>query len=408
MQEYATGLGLPFRFDSSLNPRVDCGANRNRELQLDAREAVEARPRRPRAHARVQGVLRRVRAARTGSATPSTSTPAAPATRRSRWTPTASCCSASCRAATASTSARGQLRPRLGGHISRSCANGSGSRTGSADRATCCPCAATAPGAAEMETGDPEGIIPAFCELTHLRAWAAMGESSGHREDASCCLPKAVAAARSAASARLRRRLRSPRRGGAADPDRAPPRPGPVLLTRVRVVRASRGRIDAGRFLSHRHPFPRAPGVASTVPGPRGEATSSSSTRRSCPPTPRGQPLFESGGVWTLHRQDRGLLYTFRTPVLDPPLYKAVEIDRALRRGRLYFPPPRRGRRPRWALAYPLDELLFQHRFARSRAAPRSTRSGSSIGDGCCCSAATRARASPPWRGSGGARAPAT
>jgi len=82
------------------------------------------------------------------------------------------------------------------------------------------------------------------------------------------------------------------------------------------------------------------------------------------PPTPRGEPLFESGGVWTLHRHDRGLLYSFRTPVLDPPLYKAVEIDRGLRRGRLYFPPPRHGRRPPWALAYPLDQLLFQHRFA--------------------------------------------
>jgi hypothetical protein len=39
-----------------------------------------------------------------------------------------------------------------------------------------------------METGDPEAIIPGFCELTHLKAWAAMGERSGHRRDATCCL----------------------------------------------------------------------------------------------------------------------------------------------------------------------------------------------------------------------------
>jgi hypothetical protein len=41
-----------------------------------------------------------------------------------------------------------------------------------------------------------------------------------------------------------------------------------------------------------------------------------------------------------------------------------VAIDARLRRGRLHYPRPRRGRRPAWALAYPLDELLFQHRLA--------------------------------------------
>jgi hypothetical protein len=83
------------------------------------------------------------------------------------------------------------------------------------------------------------------------------------------------------------------------------------------------------------------------------------------PPLPSaGDRLFESGGVWTVYRHGRGLLYTFETPVLDPPLYKAVVIDSRLRRGRLFFPRPRRGRRPAWALAYPLDELLFQHRLA--------------------------------------------
>ena len=41
MEAYARGLGLVFRFDSSLNPRVDCGANRNSELQLDPERALE-------------------------------------------------------------------------------------------------------------------------------------------------------------------------------------------------------------------------------------------------------------------------------------------------------------------------------------------------------------------------------
>ena len=81
-------------------------------------------------------------------------------------------------------------------------------------------------------------------------------------------------------------------------------------------------------------------------------------------PDPAGL-LFDSGGVWRVYRTGRGFLYTFSTSLLDPPLYKAVEIDRALRRGTLYYPRPREGRRPPSALSYPLDELLFQHRFAR-------------------------------------------
>jgi hypothetical protein len=80
-------------------------------------------------------------------------------------------------------------------------------------------------------------------------------------------------------------------------------------------------------------------------------------------------PIFDSGSVWQVHRRGTGLLYTFRTRVADPPLYKALEIDAPFSRGRLYFPKPRRGRRPRWALAYPLDDLLFQHRLAREGAA---------------------------------------
>ena len=87
---------------------------------------------------------------------------------------------------------------------------------------------------------------------------------------------------------------------------------------------------------------------------------------------PRPEPrdlLFDSGSVWKVYRSARGLLYTFRTPALDPHVYKAVAIDRRLKRGVVYLPPPRRGRRPRYALEFPLDELLFQHRFAQEGAA---------------------------------------
>ena len=87
------------------------------------------------------------------------------------------------------------------------------------------------------------------------------------------------------------------------------------------------------------------------------------------PPEPEEPtPLFESGGVWRVHRHAGGLLYTFRARAMTPPLYKAVLIDEELRRGRLFYPPPLRGRRPSFAAAYPLDELLFQHRLARDGA----------------------------------------
>ena len=40
MQAYAKSRGLDFIFDGLLNPRVDCGANRNGELQLTAEQLV--------------------------------------------------------------------------------------------------------------------------------------------------------------------------------------------------------------------------------------------------------------------------------------------------------------------------------------------------------------------------------
>jgi len=84
------------------------------------------------------------------------------------------------------------------------------------------------------------------------------------------------------------------------------------------------------------------------------------------PPPPEGERLFDSGGVWRVHRHSGGLLYDFRVPRLRPPVYKAVLIDAGLSEGRLHFPPSTGG--PAYALDYPLDELLFQHRFAREGA----------------------------------------
>jgi hypothetical protein len=84
------------------------------------------------------------------------------------------------------------------------------------------------------------------------------------------------------------------------------------------------------------------------------------------PPSPRGPLLFESGSVWRVHRHRGRLLYSFHVPRLCPPVYKAALVDPDLRRGRLFFPPVPGG--PRYALDYPLDELLFQYRLAREGA----------------------------------------
>jgi hypothetical protein len=85
------------------------------------------------------------------------------------------------------------------------------------------------------------------------------------------------------------------------------------------------------------------------------------------PPLPgRAETLFESGGVWRVERVRDGLLYSFRIANRRPPLYKVVSIDEGLREGRLHFDRSPRG--PHYALDYPLDELLFQHRLAREGA----------------------------------------
>jgi hypothetical protein len=78
------------------------------------------------------------------------------------------------------------------------------------------------------------------------------------------------------------------------------------------------------------------------------------------PPPPPSEPLFVSGGLWTVYRQGRGLLYLIREPVHGRAPLSALVIDEARRQGRLFLP----AGAP-FALHYPLDELLFQHHLAR-------------------------------------------
>jgi hypothetical protein len=79
------------------------------------------------------------------------------------------------------------------------------------------------------------------------------------------------------------------------------------------------------------------------------------------PPAP-GPLLFDSGGAWRVHGHGRLVHYSF--PAAMGGVARAVAIDRRRRRGRLYLPPSPEDARRGSAVAYPLDELLFQHHLA--------------------------------------------
>jgi hypothetical protein len=84
------------------------------------------------------------------------------------------------------------------------------------------------------------------------------------------------------------------------------------------------------------------------------------------PPVPRpGSQLFDSGGLWSLHRHGSDLLYLFREPLPGRTPYKALLIDDGLSKGTLFLPKAPQSGKTGYALAFPLDELVFQHRLAR-------------------------------------------
>jgi radical SAM protein with 4Fe4S-binding SPASM domain len=199
MDAYAKGLGLPFRFDSFLNPRVDCGSNRNGELQLTPEQSLALDLGNPERLAEIREFCAQF-------AQPTVA-------RESEYVYSCGAGQTSftvdpygklqmCQLSRKSSfdlreqsfqTGWDEFFPRLrarrwqGNSVCRACSLLS----------LCGNC----PGAAEMETGDLEAVVPQFCTITHARAFAAMGEAGGHRADASCCLGPAVEAARASGAA---------------------------------------------------------------------------------------------------------------------------------------------------------------------------------------------------------------
>lgn len=189
MRAFAHELGVDFRHDSLLNPRVDCGANRNAELQVSAEEALatdladpEIRARHERAHRELLEAL----AAGVASAADAPVYTCGAGQMGFTVDPYGrlQLCQLSRRSSfdlRADTFARGwhEFFPALR------------ARTWQTD-AACRRCTlrsvcGNCPGAAEMEHGDVEARVAQFCEITHLRAFELLGEAAGHRRDATCC-----------------------------------------------------------------------------------------------------------------------------------------------------------------------------------------------------------------------------
>jgi radical SAM protein with 4Fe4S-binding SPASM domain len=187
MEAYARSLGLEFKFDGLLNPRVDCGASRYQEMQLSPEQMLALDLQNEARMAELREFCRQfvpapedVRPAEhvfTCGAGESSFTvdpygrmQMCQLTRRDSYD------------LRAGTFAQGwnEYFPRL---RARAWQSHSVCRT-----CTLISLCGSCPGSAEMETGDMESLVPQFCQVAHLRAFAALGDAPGHRPDATCCL----------------------------------------------------------------------------------------------------------------------------------------------------------------------------------------------------------------------------
>lgn len=193
MRRFAEVRGLDFRHDSLLNPRVDCGANRNPELQVAPEKAVALDLDDPALRAAYEKSFRDAVAA---GPSPSEEVYTCGAGQMGFTVDpygSLQLCQLSRRAAfdlRAESFARG-WHEFLPAARSRRWQTDAVCR-----RCSLRPVCGNCPGAAEMELGDAEARVVQFCEITHLRADALLGGASGHRRDATCCRGKGELAAR--------------------------------------------------------------------------------------------------------------------------------------------------------------------------------------------------------------------
>jgi radical SAM protein with 4Fe4S-binding SPASM domain len=197
MRAYAASLGLDFHFDGLLNPRVDCGANRNGELQLDAEQMVALDLQDPARMKDFQDFCAQF----------------VPAPEDTVEAEHVYQCGAGQTAFTVDPYGKLQMC-QLSRRSAFDIREDSFERGWNEffpklrarkwqTRSVCRTCnlislCGSCPGAAEMETGDVEALVPQFCEIAHIRAHAVMGEACGHRRDAACCLGRGIFAARPA------------------------------------------------------------------------------------------------------------------------------------------------------------------------------------------------------------------
>ncbi len=81
---------------------------------------------------------------------------------------------------------------------------------------------------------------------------------------------------------------------------------------------------------------------------------------------PRRRPLFDSGGLWSVYREDGGYRFFFSTPALGDTPYKSGWFDDEFASGCVQlFQPYFDTSRAIYPLEYPLDELVMIHRLAR-------------------------------------------
>jgi radical SAM protein with 4Fe4S-binding SPASM domain len=187
MRTYAQSLGAPFRHDGLLNPRVDCGVNRNQELQLPADRLVAIDLSDPTMHGRYRKSAESALGETSEKMTTDyvytcggghTSFHVDPYGRLML-------CQLSRRSFFdlrhgAFETGWNDFFPKLRSRLRRSHTN---CRT-----CTLLAFCGNCPGVAEMEYGDAEERVEKCCQITHLRVHSLLGDACGHQADGSCCL----------------------------------------------------------------------------------------------------------------------------------------------------------------------------------------------------------------------------